>query len=99
MGESKLEQAKAPIGARPAPPEQPALWRRVVQALSRFGRRVGELQAALLLSVFYFLVVGPHALVVRLFTDSLRVGTADATGWMERRRPEQKTLAEIRRQS
>ena len=76
-----------------------SIWARAWSAFKRFARKVGDFQARLLLSVFYILVVGPHGLIMKLFADPLGLRTTQSKGWTERRRPEPRTLDEIRRQS
>lgn len=50
-----------------------------------FGRRVGDLQARLLLFLFYFLVLAPFALVVRTFSDPLGLKRTSPPDWRPRR--------------
>lgn len=49
------------------------------------ARAIGNFQARVLLSVFYFVVVPPFALAVKLWSDPLRLrpGRAD-TAWIDR---------------
>jgi len=58
--------------------------RRAWNAWKRFGRKVGDFQARLLLSVFYFVILTPFALAMRV-ADPMRLRQA-STGW--RPRPE-----------
>jgi hypothetical protein len=49
------------------------------------ARTLGTVQARVLLSAFYFLVVPPFALVMRARRDPLRLGAhRGPTGWIER---------------
>jgi hypothetical protein len=73
-------------------------WSAAWGAFKRFARKVGDFQARFLLSVFYVFVVGPHALLMKLFADPLGLRATQSRGWIERSRPEPKTLDEIRRQ-
>jgi len=50
----------------------------------RFGRKVGDFQAHALLTLFYFVVVPPFALVIRLSADPLRSGSGAPTAWRPR---------------
>jgi hypothetical protein len=46
---------------------------------------IGDFQARLLLTVFYFTIVTPFALLVRLFSDPLRVRHPETySGWTKR---------------
>ncbi len=49
------------------------------------ARVIGNFQARVLLSVFYFVIVPPFALAVKLWKDPLRLGAfRGATAWTER---------------
>ena len=56
-----------------------ALHRRLWEGWKRVGRKIGDFQARLLLSVFYFLILAPFALGLRLMADPL--GLKRAGGW------------------
>ena len=67
----------------------PGRWRRgLAAALARWktiAHAIGNVQARVLLSVFYFVVVPPFALIVKLFQDPLGLRPpAEATFWRER---------------
>jgi hypothetical protein len=48
---------------------------------------IGDFQARVLLSLFYFVAVGPLGVGVRLFGDPLRIRAAAGTRWLERPQP------------
>jgi hypothetical protein len=52
-----------------------ALW----EWWKRVAKRIGDVQARILLTVFYFLILAPFALVVRWGMDPLAIKTA--SGW------------------
>lgn len=52
-------------------------WRRV-------ARRIGDVQARLLLTVFYFVLLAPFALAVRLGADPLALKLGAGRGWRAR---------------
>lgn len=54
--------------------------RRLWDGWKRFGRKMGDFQARLLLTFFYFVILAPFALVVRLKADPL--GLKRAGGWL-----------------
>jgi hypothetical protein len=62
--------------------EQPSLPRRIWNGWKRVARKIGDFQARVILSVFYFLVLAPFALVSRLSGDSLAARQAAAHGWI-----------------
>jgi hypothetical protein len=56
-----------------------ALHRRLWEGWKRVGRKIGDFQARILLTVFYFLVLAPFALGLRLLADPL--GLKRPGGW------------------
>ncbi len=70
------------------------LWHRVKEC----ARKVGDFQARLILSLLYLVIIGPYALVVKFFTDPLRLGAERLPEWLVRYRPVASTLAQSRRQ-
>lgn len=60
------------------------LWKR----WKRFGKKVGDFQARLILSLFYYLIPGLFALIVRLATDPLGVEQGTRHGWTQKSEPE-----------
>jgi hypothetical protein len=55
-----------------------ALW----QSWKRIASKIGDAQARIILTVFYFVIVGPFAIVIRFWSDPLRL--KDGTGWIRR---------------
>ncbi len=70
------------------------LWHRINEC----ARKVGDFQARLILSLLYLVIICPHALVVKFFTDPLRLGAERLPEWLVRHRPVARTLAQSRRQ-
>jgi hypothetical protein len=58
--------------------------RRAWEGWKRVARRLGDFQARVLLSLFYFVVVAPFALGVRAFSDPLRRSAPPV--WLEKER-------------
>jgi hypothetical protein len=58
---------------------------RLCAGWKRFGRRIGDLQARLLLSGFYFLVAAPFALILKASSDPLSIGPKTPRGWQQLR--------------
>jgi hypothetical protein len=44
---------------------------------------IGDFQSRVVLSLFYFLIVLPFGLVIRLFGDPLRIKKSRKSGWTE----------------
>lgn len=53
------------------------LWQR----WKRFGRKMGDFQARLLLSFFYFVIIPPFALLIQWFADPLELKTDTSQEW------------------
>ena len=60
------------------------LLKTVWNGWKRVAHKIGDFQARLLLSVFYFGVLGPFALGMKLCSDPLRVGRRATAGWLVR---------------
>ena len=59
---------------------------------------IGDVQARIILSVFYFAVVGPFALMVRLSSDPLRLSPQLTPVWLPREPAPGDALSAARRQ-
>lgn len=55
------------------------LLRRLWEGWKRVGRKIGDFQARVLLTLFYFVLLAPFAVVVRLKADPL--GIKRGVGW------------------
>jgi hypothetical protein len=51
-------------------------------AWKRIGRRIGDFQARVLLTLIYAVIILPFGLVVRLFSDPLNIKTRPAN-WLD----------------
>ncbi len=58
----------------------PPVLRRLWEGWKRFGRKMGDFQARVLLTVFYFVILAPFALVVRYKADPLGLNRIGG-GW------------------
>jgi hypothetical protein len=61
-----------------------SLLKRVWEAWKSFGRKLGDFQARLILSLFYFIIIAPFSLLVRFFSDPLSLKPGTARGWIIR---------------
>ena len=68
-----------------------AWWKRV-------ARRIGDFQARVLLTVFYFVILGPFALVIRR-SDPLAIRPRAPRGWREREAARVPIRVQAQRQS
>jgi hypothetical protein len=62
----------------------PGLLRRFWERWKRFGKRIGDIQARLLLTFFYFVLLAPFALALRRWSDPLGIKPGSAKGWHPR---------------
>jgi hypothetical protein len=75
------------------------IWRRLWEAWKRFARRVADLQARVLLFVFYYTILAPFGLMVRLFTDPLALSESSPRGWQAHAEREGPPLERARSQA
>lgn len=72
---------------------------RIWERWKRIAHAIGNVQARILLSVLYFILVGPFALPVRLLMDPLALRRPSGTTFWLARRPRTVGLDEARKQS
>jgi hypothetical protein len=72
--------------------------RRLWRGWQRLGRKIGDFQARVLLTIFYFVMIAPFALIVRWATDPLAVKRRTTKGWRLRPAPVGSPLERARRQ-
>jgi len=65
---------------------------------TRVAHRIGDFQARVLLTVFYYVILGPFALVLRR-SDPLGIDSAAAHGWRRRDAAARRIAEQARRQS
>jgi hypothetical protein len=84
LTEIRYKDRKAEKRARLSPPEDRPL-RRVWDWWKVFAIEIGNYQGRMLFAFFYFVIVTPFGIGVRLFSDPLKVKQAiTATNWLER---------------
>jgi hypothetical protein len=73
------------LTARPEP-RRPfaAMVTRLWQGWTRLVQRVGALQARVVLTLLYFVVVAPFAVGLKLRSDPLRIGRVPGSNWTVR---------------
>jgi len=71
-------------------PLQGGIWfNRLWHSWTVFARRMGNFQGRVLLAFFYFVLVAPFALLLRLFGDPLHLKARQASSfWLDRAQPE-----------
>ncbi len=68
-------------------------------AWRRLARRIGDIQARILLTLFYYVVLGPFALVLRWRSDPLALERGVSGGWRARSESLEAPMAQAHRQS
>lgn len=68
----------------PSVPRRAGAWRRLWEAWKRLGRKLGTFQARVMLTVFYFVILAPFALLLQLTSDPLALRRGTARGWRPR---------------
>ena len=62
------------------------------------AEKIGNFQARIILSVFYFIFVTPIALGVKLFSDPLKIKKSEQSSWWLPRESKQTSVEEAQRQ-
>lgn len=65
-----------------------SIGRSLLERWKRVGRKIGDAQARILLTLFYVLIVGPFALLIRWRSDPLGIKADKSRGWIPRNNPE-----------
>ena len=63
-----------------------------------FGHMLATFQSRVLLFIFYFIVLAPFALLMRAFSDPLRLRAGLSPTWLERAAPDRDMSRLARRQ-
>jgi len=71
-----MMNGQAPESRRPAP------LRRLWEGWKRIVRRIGDVQARVMLTIFYAVILAPFALAVRAVSDPMRFGAPPS--WLAR---------------
>jgi hypothetical protein len=74
-----LQAIELPVGG--IKQENRSMLRKLWKLWKKFGRKIGDFQARVLLIVFYFVVLGPFALAVRWASDPLAIKAGTPRGW------------------
>ncbi len=60
---------------------KPSIFRRMWEGWKRFGRKLGDFNARVILTLFYFILLLPFAVLLKLFTDPLEIKGKEHVGW------------------
>lgn len=75
-----------------------SIWRRLWEGWKRVGGWIGDFLGRLILTLFYFTLVLPFGVVMRLFRDPLRLRPPSPPTWLDRQ-PDENSLDAARRLS
>jgi len=56
-------------------------WKEIWQRWTKIAKVIGEFQSRLILTIFYYLILAPMALCVRIFSDPLRLKRPGRVSW------------------
>jgi hypothetical protein len=65
-------------------PKKPSRLSRLWEGWKRVAKKIGDVQARIILTLFYIFVVGPFALAIRWFGDPLAIKVGASNGWRRR---------------
>jgi hypothetical protein len=74
------------------------IFRRLWEAWKPIARRIGDFNARLILTVFYFILLAPFSFLVRML-DPLNLRRKSKSAWEQRPEPNPHLLEHARRQS
>lgn len=72
--------------------------RKLWEKWKAFGHKVGNFQARLILTVFYFVVICPFAAVVKFGAKPLRLKLLHASNWLPHQLESEDMMSRARRQ-
>ena len=93
----KLPEEKSP--SQKALPKTPAnAFKKIWQSWNDFSKRMGSFQSRILLSLFFFILISPFALAVKVFSDPLHIKYQSRTSWWIPKKEIKNELEQYRRQ-
>ncbi len=78
--------------------ERPGAIRGLWEWWKLVGKRVGDIQARALLTLFYFVIFAPFALAVRRWSDPLAIKPQAQLGWRPKVERERASMEEATKQ-
>ncbi len=64
--------------------EKQGFFRRLWEGWKRIARKIGDFNARVILTLFYFILLFPFAVLLKLFTDPLEIKKKKHIGWHNR---------------
>ena len=60
------------------------IFRRLWEGWKKIARKIGDFNARVILTIFYFILLCPFAILIKLFTDPLEIKKKDHVGWHDK---------------
>ena len=57
------------------------IFRRAWEGWKKIARKIGDFNARVILTIFYFIILMPFALLIKLLTDPLEIKKKTRKGW------------------
>jgi hypothetical protein len=73
--------------------------RRLWQGWKRVARKIGDFNARVILTLFYFIFLAPFAIAIRTFTDPLSIKSKSAPSWGIKPEAEETLMEQASKQS
>lgn len=65
--------------------QKPGFFRRLWEGWKKIALIIGDFNARVILTVFYFVLLCPFAIMLKLFTDPLEIKKKEHVGWHEKK--------------
>jgi len=78
--------------------KKPITMKNLWEWWKRVARKIGDFQARVILTIFYFVVLGPFALAVRLGSDPLAIKPGTPRGWHPKTEGKSTTIEQTTKQ-
>ncbi len=74
--------------------QKQGFFRRLWEGWKKIAQIIGDFNARVILTLFYFILLCPFALMLKLFTDPLEIKNKEHHGWHEKKEDEELTPLE-----
>ena len=76
------------------------IFKRLWEGWKKIAQKIGDFNARVILTIFYFILLSPFALLMKLFTDPLEIKNKEHVGWHDKENnTELSALENAKRQS
>ena len=74
------------------------MFKKIWERWKIIARKIGDFNARLILTLFYFIIITPFAFILKTFTDPLQLKNKNHKGWQENPRPSLNSIEESYKQ-